>query len=46
MPIDILAGSPTLRQQIEEPSAACGYRREWRPGVAEFEEIRRKPPAG
>ena len=41
MPIDILAGSPTLRQQIESQMPLADIVASWRPGVAEFEEIRR-----
>ena len=41
MPIDILAGSPTLRQQIESQVPLADIVASWRPGVAEFEEIRR-----
>ena len=41
MPIDILAGSPALRHQIEQQSLLAEIVASWRPGVAEFEEIRR-----
>jgi uncharacterized protein YbbC (DUF1343 family) len=41
MPIDILAGSPTLRQQIESQVPLKDIVASWRPGVAEFDEIRR-----
>jgi uncharacterized protein YbbC (DUF1343 family) len=41
MPIDILAGSPTLRQQIESEVPLGDIVAGWRPGVAEFDEIRR-----
>jgi len=41
MPIDILAGSPTLRQQVEQQMPLEEIVASWRPGVAEFEEIRR-----
>jgi len=41
MPIDILAGSPTLRQQVEQQIPLEEIVASWRPGVAEFEEIRR-----
>jgi uncharacterized protein YbbC (DUF1343 family) len=42
MPIDILAGSPTLRQQIESQVPLKEIAATWRPGVAEFREISRK----
>ena len=41
MPIDILAGSPVLRQQIEQQMPIEDITASWGPGVAEFEEIRR-----
>ena len=41
MPIDILAGSPALRHQIEQQTPLADIVASWRPGVAEFEEIRR-----
>jgi len=41
MPIDILAGSPTLRQQVEQQMPLKEIVASLRPGVAEFEEIRR-----
>ena len=41
MPIDILAGSPALRQQIESQAPLQDIVASWRPGVAEFDEIRR-----
>ena len=41
MPIDILAGSPTLRQQIEERVPLDDIVASWREGVAEFAEIRK-----
>ena len=41
MPIDILAGSPTLRQQIEEQVPLDDVVASWREGVAEFAELRR-----
>jgi uncharacterized protein YbbC (DUF1343 family) len=41
MPIDILAGSPALRQQIEEQTPLEEIVASWRTGVAEFAEIRR-----
>ena len=40
MPIDILAGSPTLRQEIEEQVPLDDIVASWREGVAEFAEIR------
>jgi uncharacterized protein YbbC (DUF1343 family) len=40
MPIDILAGSPELREQIEQQVPLEEIAASWRPGVAEFEEIR------
>jgi uncharacterized protein YbbC (DUF1343 family) len=40
MPIDILAGSPALRQQIEQQMPLADIVATWRPGVAEFEKIR------
>jgi uncharacterized protein YbbC (DUF1343 family) len=42
MPIDILAGSPELREQIESQMPLAEIVASWRPGVAEFTEIRRK----
>ena len=42
MPIDILAGSPALRQQIEKQVPLEEIVASWRPGIGEFEEIRRK----
>jgi uncharacterized protein YbbC (DUF1343 family) len=41
MPIDILAGSAALRQQIEQQLPLKEIVASWRPGVAEFEQIRR-----
>ncbi len=41
MPIDILAGSPTLRQQIEQQVPLDEIAESWGAGVAEFEEVRR-----
>ena len=41
MPIDILAGSPELRVQIEEQMPLADIVASWQPGVAEFEELRR-----
>jgi uncharacterized protein YbbC (DUF1343 family) len=40
MPIDILAGSPALREQIEQQVPIDDIAESWRPGVAEFEEVR------
>ena len=40
MPIDILAGSPALRQQIEKQVPLDDIVASWRAGVAEFAEIR------
>lgn len=42
MPIDILAGSPALRQQIESQVPLEEIAASWRPGAAEFQEISRK----
>jgi len=42
MPIDILAGSPALRQQIENQVPLEEIVASWRPGIGEFEETRRK----
>jgi uncharacterized protein YbbC (DUF1343 family) len=41
MPIDILAGSPSLRQQIEQQAALADIVASWRPGEVEFAEARR-----
>jgi uncharacterized protein YbbC (DUF1343 family) len=41
MPIDILAGSPALRQQIKQQVPLDEIAESWGAGVAEFEEIRR-----
>ena len=41
MPIDILAGSPTLREQIERQVPLEEIVESWRPGEAEFAEARR-----
>jgi uncharacterized protein YbbC (DUF1343 family) len=41
MPIDILAGSPELREQIEQQVPLEEIAASWRPGIAEFEEVRR-----
>jgi uncharacterized protein YbbC (DUF1343 family) len=40
MPIDILAGTPALRQQIEGQIPLEDIVDSWEPGLAEFEEIR------
>jgi uncharacterized protein YbbC (DUF1343 family) len=41
MPIDILAGSPELRAQIEQQMPLTDIVASWLPGVAEFEEVRK-----
>jgi len=41
MPIDILAGSPELREQIEAQIPLSEIAASWRPGEAEFEQIRK-----
>jgi uncharacterized protein YbbC (DUF1343 family) len=41
MPIDILAGSTALRQQIEQQVALRDVAASWRPGEASFAELRR-----
>jgi uncharacterized protein YbbC (DUF1343 family) len=41
MPIDILAGSPTLRTQIEQQVPLDDIVASWAPGEEEFAEIRR-----
>ena len=41
MPIDILAGSPTLRQQIEQQVALTDIVASWHPGETDFAEARR-----
>jgi uncharacterized protein YbbC (DUF1343 family) len=41
LPIDILAGSPALREQVERLLPIEEIAESWRPGVAEFEEVRR-----
>jgi uncharacterized protein YbbC (DUF1343 family) len=41
MPIDILAGSPALRAQIEQQMPLEAIVASWQPGVAEFEEVRK-----
>ena len=40
MPIDILAGSPELRDQIEQQVPLDDIEASWQPGVGEFEEVR------
>ena len=40
MPIDILAGSSALRQQIESQMPFEDILESWEPGLTEFEEIR------
>jgi uncharacterized protein YbbC (DUF1343 family) len=42
MPIDILAGSPVLREQIEGQAPLKEIVASWEPSVAEFEKIRRE----
>jgi uncharacterized protein YbbC (DUF1343 family) len=41
MPIDILAGSPELREQIEQQAPLADIVASWEPGEAEFTELRR-----
>jgi uncharacterized protein YbbC (DUF1343 family) len=41
MPIDILAGSMELREQIEQQMPIEEIAASWRPGVATFEQIRK-----
>jgi len=41
MPIDILAGSPRLREQIEQQVPIEEIAGSWSPGVAEFEDLRK-----
>ena len=41
MPIDILAGSPKLRHQIEQQTPLADIVGSWQPGGAEFEALRR-----
>jgi uncharacterized protein YbbC (DUF1343 family) len=41
MPIDILAGSPQLREQIEQQVPIDDIAVSWLPGMREFEEIRK-----
>jgi uncharacterized protein YbbC (DUF1343 family) len=40
VPIDILAGSPALRQQIERQTLLADIGASWRAGEAEFAKIR------
>ena len=40
MPIDILAGSPTLREQIEQQMPLADIVASWRPGETEFAALR------
>jgi len=42
LPIDVLAGSPELREQIERGVPATEIARSWEPEVADFERIRKK----
>jgi uncharacterized protein YbbC (DUF1343 family) len=42
LPIDILAGSSDLREQIEAGVTAREIARSWEKGVAEFDKIRRR----
>jgi uncharacterized protein YbbC (DUF1343 family) len=42
MPIDILAGSAELRQQIEAGESPEAIGRSWEPAVAEFRRLRAK----
>ena len=41
MPIDILAGSPQLREQIEQQVPLADIVASWAPGEAEFVALRR-----
>ena len=41
MPIDILAGSPSLRQQIEQQVPLDDIAASWEPGATAFAEARR-----
>ena len=41
MPIDILAGSPALRAQIESGADARDIAASWEEPVAAFEDVRR-----
>ena len=42
LPIDILAGSSELREQIDAGTPAREIARSWEKGVAEFDKIRRR----
>jgi uncharacterized protein YbbC (DUF1343 family) len=42
MPIDILAGSPTLRGQIEQQVPLADIVASWRPGETEFAALRQQ----
>ena len=42
LPIDVLAGSPQLRQQIESGTRAAEIARSWEPAVAAFNRVRAK----
>lgn len=39
---DVLAGGPVLREQIQKGMTAQQIRESWKPGLAEFEKIRKK----
>ena len=41
MPIDILAGSPALRSQVEQQVPLEDIEASWRAGVDQFEDARR-----
>ena len=40
LPIDILAGSPALRDQIEARAPIADIGGSWEPGIAEFMKVR------
>ena len=42
LPIDVLAGSPQLREQLERGVAAREIARSWLPAVAEFARVRER----
>ena len=42
LPIDVLAGSPRFREQIESGMSASEIARSWEPAVAEFARLREK----
>ena len=42
MPIDILAGSTELREQIEQQVPIEDIAASWRDGVKDFEEVRKQ----